>query len=193
MDDAAANSGENIEAEAFQRVELSRQGCDYGLEVKASPALTKPLSIDRAYSFRYELADAWFELTHPEESTTPMSVTFASTRQDFAPNLDNLKVQHVVLHFDGDDPKDDIPVGLLSLTPFGGDGPVGGGTLAKEGLASTRSGAGAWQTMIGSSPMGTWKLTLPDTPAMRAKFRTGEITDVLLVVTYAGHPPEWPQ
>src|SRR5690606_34363344 len=104
----------NTVADVLVTIEYTAlESYDYGLEVKASPALTRPLSLDRAYSLRYELADAWFELTHPEESTTPMSVSFETKPQDFAPNLDALKIQHVVLHFGGDDPKDDIQVNQL--------------------------------------------------------------------------------
>ena len=46
--------------------------------------------------------------------------------------------------------------------------------------------------MLGKSPAGTWELALPDTDEIRARFRQGEIQDILFVITYGGTLPPWP-
>jgi hypothetical protein len=56
------------------------------------------------------------------------------------------------------------------------------------GRGNAPSSWGAWT----GDPFGTWELALPDTPEVRSRFAGGEITDVLLVVTYEGMLPPWP-
>ena len=46
--------------------------------------------------------------------------------------------------------------------------------------------------MLGKSPVGEWELTLPDTEEIKKHFQDEELDDILLVITYGGRAPEWP-
>jgi hypothetical protein len=46
--------------------------------------------------------------------------------------------------------------------------------------------------MIGKTPIGEWELALPDTEEMRNRFKDEQIDDMLLVITYSGRTPAWP-
>ena len=122
-----------------------------------------------------------------------MRVSFETTRADFSPNLDNLRIQEVTLYFDlADDQAMTIDVDDLRLFPRVGP-PVGGGDSTTDGLISTRRGnAGGWSQLRNQEPIGTWELALPDTPAVRGWFADEQITDILLVITYTGETPDWP-
>jgi Tc toxin complex TcA C-terminal TcB-binding domain len=156
--------------------------------------LDQRLSGDRPFSFRQEFADAWYDLHNPEQTATPMVVSFRTRRQDFPPNLDDLKIQHVVLYFSRVDGTFEAPVDHLRFTEAGGVGTVGGGATSIDGLISTRKGnAGSWTAMLGKSPIGDWELALPNTGEMKNRFRDEEVDDILLVVTYRGETPPWPK
>jgi hypothetical protein len=176
---------------------------DYQQQVIQSPALTRPFSADRAYSFRREFADAWYDLHNPDQSDRPMEVTFETMRVDFPPNLSNLRIAHIVLYFAS---TTDKPIELndieLSFAAQGG-GEVGGFASTNEGVVSTRRGnAGPWTAMIGKSPIGQWTMKLdPDSQTVKQLFDevqrnpqrpTERVADILLVVTYSGRTPEWP-
>ena len=89
----------------------------------------------------------------------------------------------------------EIESAQLMLTPQAQTVPVGGAVNGStDGLISTRRGnASAWVPLIGKSPMGTWELTLPNTEVMRNRFKNEEIDDLLLVLTYEGRTPAWPE
>jgi hypothetical protein len=44
-------------------------------------------------------ADQWYDLHNLEQTETPMAVRFKTIREDFPPNLDKLRKQHVALYF----------------------------------------------------------------------------------------------
>lgn len=86
-------------------------------------------------------------------------------------------------------------VGPVSLTLTGADGTAVGGAVnaTVDGVISTRRGnAGAWIPILGRSPAGTWRLTLPDTEEKHSRFRLEQIEDLLLIVAYEGRTPAWP-
>ena len=60
--------------------------------------LDDTVSAERAFSLRDQFADQWYDLHNPEQTTTPMVVRFTTARQDFPPNLDDLRIQHVLLY-----------------------------------------------------------------------------------------------
>ena len=148
---------------------------------------------ERPFSFRYQFADQWYDLHNPDQTVTPMIVDFPTRREDFPPNLENLKIEHIVLYFIRADRKNfEVPLTHLRYTEQG-SGPVGGGATTVDGVISTRRGnAGSWTAMIGKAPVGEWELALPDTPEIRNLFKAEEIEDILFVITYAGRTPEWP-
>ena len=71
---------------------------DYRQQVIQS--LKRTLSAERPFSFsRGQFADQWYDLHNPEQTSTPMTVRFTTLREDFPPNIEALKIQHVLLYF----------------------------------------------------------------------------------------------
>jgi hypothetical protein len=157
--------------------------------------LNPKLSADRPISFRNQLADQWYDLHNPDQTKVPMTVTFKTSREDFPPNLDALKIQQVVLYFvRAKGEPFEVPVRHLRYTTQEESGTVGGSANSIDGIISTRRGnAGSWIAMIGKSPAGEWELALPNTEEMRNRFGNEDIEDILLVITYSGRTPDWPQ
>ena len=175
---------------------------DYYAQVIQTPALNRPFSADRPYSFRQDFADAWYDLHNPDQSATPMVVRFATSRDDFPPNLANLKIQNVLLYVaSSSDNVIDLQDVELKFTETGG-GTVGGAASSSDGVISTRRGnAGAWTAMIGKAPVGQWDLRLPDNAGVRELFSVAppdelkpvdRVAELLLVITYSGRTPPWP-
>jgi hypothetical protein len=122
-----------------------------------------------------------------------MTVTFSVTRDDFPPNLDQIKLQHVALLFSRADGETmEMPVTHLRLAANNSAGTVGGGATTIDGIISTRRGnASAWMPMIGKEPFGKWELALPTTSTVKDFFKEERISDILLVLSYAGETPGW--
>jgi hypothetical protein len=159
------------------------------------PQSLKPtVSAARPFSLRNQFADQWYDLHNPEQTSTPMTVRFTTLREDFPPNLEALKIQHVLLYFvRSTAPSVEVLVSHLRYTAQEEPGTVGGSATSIDGIINTRSGnAGSWTAMIGKSPAGEWELALPNTEEMKERFKTEEIEDILLVITYSGRTPEWP-
>jgi hypothetical protein len=156
--------------------------------------LKPTVTADRAFSFRHDFADQWYDLHNPDQTLTPMVVHFGTRREDFPANLENLKIQHVVLYFARiDGASFEIPVTHLLFTEQGAVGVSGGGAVSMDGVVSTRSGnGGSWIPMIGKAPFGEWELAFAPTAEIRNRFNNEEIQEVLLVIAYSGRPPEWP-
>jgi len=165
---------------------------DYRQQVIQS--LNPKVSADRPFSFRHQLGDQWYDLHNPDQTDTPMLVTFETGREDFPPNIDYLKIQHIVLYFARKTGETfEVPVTSLRFMEQNSGGSVGGGATSIDGVIGTRKGnAGSWTSMIGKSPVGEWKLALPDTQDIRSLFKNDDIEDILFVITYSGRTPEWP-
>lgn len=161
--------------------------------------LDPKLSGERSYSFRSQFADAWYDLHNPEQSATPMTVKFKTWREDFPPNLDDLRIEQVLLFFSrvfdesaGDQPFE-MELSKFSFTPKRENGDLGSSATTIEGVVSTRRGNGSgWNSMIGKTPAGEWELVLPNTEEMKRRFKDEKIDDILLVITYGGRVPAWP-
>jgi hypothetical protein len=157
--------------------------------------LGENLNAEQAFSLRDQFADQWYDLHNPEQTTTPMTVNFSTRRQDFPPHLDDLRLQHVLLYVvRAQGHMFEIAHAQMLYTPEGETTPVGGESGSSlEGLISTRrSNAGSWTALIGTSPVGTWELTFPETQEMKNRFKHEEIDDILLVLTYSGRTLAWP-
>lgn len=154
---------------------------------------------DRVFSFRHQFADAWYDLNHPEllEPGRQMKVALDVRRADFQPNLvdGSLKIRHVTLFFARKDGSSaEVKVNALSITDAAGApavGPSGADPTTVNGMLSTREGPGtAWSGAFpGKSPLGMWQFTLEEAagdPPIADRFRSGEFTDILLVITYDG-------
>lgn len=155
--------------------------------------LERRAGADRAFSFRQDFADAWYDLHNPDQTATPMMVTFETRRSDFSPNIENLRIDHVVLYVARRSGATfEIPVTRLRFTPEGGAA-VEGGSTTTGGIISTRRASGApWQSMVGKPVAGRWELALPATATVRGRFDNDEIVDMLLVLSFSGDIPTWP-
>ncbi len=176
---------------------------DYYQQVVQSPALNRPLSADRPYSFRQDFADAWYDLHNPDQSARPMVVEFETKREHFPPNLSNTRIQHVMWYVASTTDNQIEMEGVeLRFTEQGG-GTVGGSANTNESVISTRRGnAGPWNAMIGKAPFGRWELRLPKNRTVRELFSESppypqrpadRVAEILLVITYSGRTQEWPQ
>ncbi|MBV6447992.1 neuraminidase-like domain-containing protein [Nitrosomonas sp.] len=157
--------------------------------------LNPSISFDRSFSFRRHFGDQWYDLHNPDQAPSRnMTVRFSTFREDFPSNVDALKIQQVLLCFVCANGRSfEISDTDLRYTVKAGSGTVGGRANSIDGIISTRRGnAGSWTAMIGKSPVGEWELTLPNTEVMRNRFKNEEIEDILLVITYSGRTPEWP-
>ena len=164
---------------------------DYRRQVIQS--LGSDVSAERPYSLRNQLADQWYDLHNPDQSNTPMTVRFASFAEDFPPNIDDPRIQQVLLYFSRADGKAfEIAVAGLRFTEQGTAGAIGGAATSIDGVISTRRGnAPSWTPMIGKKVVGDWELALADNDRMRAYFADDDIQDILFVITYSGQAAEW--
>jgi len=156
--------------------------------------LKPTLSAQRPFSFRHEFADAWYDLHNPDQTATPMTVRFSTRREDFPPNIEKLKIQHLALYFARAGGKlFEMTVTQFRFTENGTEGPVGGGASSVDGIISTLKGnAGSWMAMIGKNPVGDWELSLLNDVLTRKRFKDEEIEEMLFVITFSGRTPEWP-
>jgi hypothetical protein len=173
---------------------------DYHQEVLQT--LDSQVSADRAFSFRSQFADAWYDLHNPEpvEAYRQMVVSFETKREDFPPNIEDLSISHIVLYFahNGDVPFKPVEVTYLLLERKDGGGPL---SSDGDGIISTRrANAAVWQnsknSLIAKLPIGTWELSLNykdflKDQDIRERFKREEIEDILFVITYTGRTSKW--
>jgi hypothetical protein len=162
-------------------------------------ALNPRTSGERSFIFTSLFADAWYDLHNPEQSATPMTVTFKTWRGDFPANIEELKIEQVLLFFSravdelGGEKPFEVEVKNLGFTTQGSQNAFGGGATTIDGMISTRRGNGSsWSQMIGKSPVGEWELELPDAAEVKRWFKEEKIQEILLVITYGGLKPAWP-
>jgi hypothetical protein len=165
--------------------------------------LDRTVSADRPFSFRQQFPDQWYDLHNPDQSSTPMTVTFKTAQADFPPNLEGITVQHLVLYVvPAEGESFQLGAVHLKLTRPDKDKTVvgEGDATAVGGVISTRSGSGdGWQGMLGAAPFGEWKLKFPDTSvrdgvAVDTKdlFAGEAVDDLLFIITYGARTPPWP-
>ncbi len=155
------------------------------------------VSADRPLSFRQEFADAWYDLHNPDQTADPMVVKFETSRDDFPPNVDSLKIEQIVLYFaPSGEPPIEIQNVELRFVENRASVAVGGQADTDGGVISTRRGNGAsWLQFIGRMPAGSWELKIPDNKDVRQLFDDSQenfIDDILFVVTFGGRTPDWP-
>ena len=162
--------------------------------------LDRSVSSECPFSFRRHFSDSWYDLHHPDlvrDPQQPIAISFQTRREDFPPNISDLKIEHVTLYFNS---RSGAPIKIdvkhLRFTEKGQGGAVGGAASTTNGLISTRGGQ-FWGGVINKSPIGTWELAFdPDNDEMLALFNNEEegdsIADILFVITYGGITPPWP-
>jgi hypothetical protein len=146
----------------------------------------------RAFGFRYEFADAWYDLHNPDSTATPMSVQFETSAADFPPNVDDVRIEHVEMYFvRGSGARFEFETVELRLDRPEGTSPSAI-TGTDAGLISSRAAGGMPLLRFRDvPPFGRWTLALPDTAEVRRRL-ADDVTDILFVLTYRGRLPEWP-
>ncbi len=167
---------------------------DYRRRVIAN--LDRRFSADRAFSFRRDFPDQWYDLNHPEQSNEPMVVQFETLRGDFPANIEGLDIRQVVLYVARKDGfRQEIKVRRLRYQPEGGvwlGGADDQNLDTVNGILSTRTGSFAdWDEFRGKTPVGEWELALTDSTEIRQWFKEEQITDVLFVLTLEGETAAW--
>jgi len=152
---------------------------------------------DRMFSLRNQFADAWYDLNNPEtveDVEQRMVANFSTVRDDFPPNLEDLSIAHVTLLVSRRDGfTEEINIDKLTFTAEGETAPIGGAAQTVSGIVGTRRPNGSpWIGMLGKSPVGAWKLQLPNTVPVIALFKEEKVEDIALVVTFDGAAPAWP-
>jgi hypothetical protein len=161
--------------------------------------LTREISLERAFSFREQWPDQWYALNNPDQSEKPLTVQVDTNAADFPPNLEELRIEHVAIHFVRADAfVFDLDVSLKVITEDLPRKTVGGNAISIDGTISTRRGnAAEWieSGMIGRSPVGQWTLAILDTPEHPARehFKDEHVEDILFILTYGGLTPAWPR
>ena len=155
--------------------------------------LDRSVSADRPFSFRHQFADAWYDLHHPEPQK-PMAVSFTTRREDFPPNVFDLKIEYVTLYLalkpEVTQPKIDLNLRFTEqgkMIPLDGASVVDGIGIAKWTTAMTNA----------ESLVGSWTLTFTNDndndEQIRNLFANDQIEDILFVITFGGRTPEWPE
>jgi hypothetical protein len=166
---------------------------DYRQQIVQGLNSRRSASASRAFCFRYQFADAWYDLHNPDTTPTPMTVRFETSAADFPPNVEGVRIEHVELYFvRRSGAKFELETVELRLDRP--DGPSPRGICGTEaGLVSTRTARGTpWLVFRDVPPVGGWTLTLPNSDEVRRRFTDGDVTDIVLIVTYGGRLPEWP-
>jgi hypothetical protein len=162
---------------------------DYRAEVISG--LPTTLSGERPFSLRNDFADALYELNHPEDSPTPMTVRLSVPADAFPPGARSAVVSQVAVYFAAG--AGFAEVRGLSLRLLRGGGGIGGLADTVAGVVTTRSPSGAtWLPMVGASPVGTWELSLPGDDATLGLFTNEILSDIGLIITFSAEAPPWP-
>jgi hypothetical protein len=185
---------------------LALNSFDYGQQVIQQ--LKPTLQADRAFSFRHQFPDAWYDLHNPQLLAEPqrMVVQLRIGRDDFPSNFERIGMQHVMLYFSrADGMRQEVRVAHLKLIDSLGREVVGGAAPTIDGTISTRRGNGSvWLPLVGAgagtgvrTPFGVWELSLRNENAAEAQqlkdwLKDDLIEDILLVISYSGRIPEWP-
>ena len=167
---------------------------DPGYRAQVIRSLDGQVSQERPYSFVNDLPDQWYDLNNPFQTATPMTVQFTVAAADFPANLNDIRIQQVILYFArAAGASFEVPVSSLLFFEGASTAAVGGAATTIGGIISTRRGnAASWIPIIGNTPFGTWQLKLPDTQVVRDWFTGQQITDILFDITYTAEAPPWP-
>lgn len=167
----------------------------YAYRQQVIQELGTDFSADRPFSFRHQFADQWYDLHNPDQTETPMTVSFKTERTDFSPNLDDLRMKGLKLYFATKNGTGEELEATLSFKEDGNGTVVEGTATSIDNIISTlRGNAPQWTTIADGnrSPIGEWELTLPDTDTVKNLFEDEEIEDILFVTTFKAQTPAWP-
>jgi hypothetical protein len=162
----------------------------YDYRQQVIDTLPSKVSANRPFSFRHQFPDRWYDLHNPDQTVTPMIVRFQTRREDFPLNIEQLKIDQVLLYFAGASEETAEIKATLSFKPDGKEPSLGGEATAVDGMIGTRQTA--WPLLQGASVVGEWELDLSNAAEIRTLFNDEKIEDILFVITYSGRTPHWP-
>jgi hypothetical protein len=174
---------------------------DDGYRRRVQLALGNTRSGERAFSFKFNYPDLWYQLHNPDSYAQPMTVTFDTRAADFPANVAAAAIDQVMLYvLRQDGATFEIQGIALEYEYVDGAGAIWVLTATAadtaNGVIATRrpdnAGAHPWNVFKGKTAVGRWRLTFPDTAAMRARWAQDEITDVAFAISYTGTTPGWP-
>ena len=157
------------------------------------------------FSLRRDFPDAWYSLLAQAQATPPpptLTAQLSLSARDLPPNLSRFKIEQVTLMvLRPDQPSASlVPVTVALTLTNGGQPPTtiqAGQATSVDNIISTRSSAATtWgeSDLLKQDPTGTWGLAFAnDNHAITGQaFQSGDITDIVLVLTYGGDLPPWP-
>ena len=63
--------------------------------------LDDEVNAQRTFSFQQELSDQWYDLHNPDQTSEPMTVRFRTSPDDFPANVDDPRIEDVLMYFPG--------------------------------------------------------------------------------------------
>jgi hypothetical protein len=155
---------------------------------------------ERAFSLKNDFPDQWYELNNPEQQQEPFNCAFELSNSDFPPNIDGLRMEGLLCYFvPVSDAIGEVKIASLRhvVKSANGETEIGGeATTDESGIARydsrdrPRGATGNWKSLINTSPIGRWKLSLDRSTGPVIK--DGKLDDILFVVRFAGRGPDWP-
>ncbi len=153
--------------------------------------LDNTVDFNRAFSFKNDFPDQWYELFQASEEDTPLVVEFELKKENFPTGLLDLKLgaDNILLYFvRANGFEEEINIVNFDLASTDPDTP------AKEGV--TLNGlfrANALSDQIGGdSPIMKLKLELASGSIDQEIFKAEKITDIILVLNLKGELPSFP-
>nr|WP_320190732.1 neuraminidase-like domain-containing protein [uncultured Desulfobacter sp.] len=155
--------------------------------------LDPSISADRPFSIRQQFADAWYDLNNPDTvsgSQAPMSASFNIKREDFPPNVSDIKIDGISI-FVSRKPgvNNEITFKHIKFVETGSTSAIESSATSSNGIIRS---AGGLSKMKDKQPFGEWTLGLEDKQEIRELFKSESIDDILFVITFTGHTEQWP-
>lgn len=139
---------------------------------------------DVILSLRRDYPAAWAALQEAAAANEPLVTAIEVPRSSFPVNLEALTLDHLLLAVLSDD-EEETPFDAILFSPSGGVGAIGGGSETVDGRISTRNATGSMlRDLLDGSPVGQLELRFGD--AALTRIASGEISDVVFVLTYSG-------
>jgi hypothetical protein len=155
---------------------------------------------DRKFSFKDQFPDQWYQLQNPDQIADggkQMVVNFDVSRDDFPVNVENLKLENVLIYIPTSSIENGaVPSELTVRLAQDQSTSAEDEATSVSGVISTRRGS--WPKLRQEkSPVGKWELSfMTGDPVKNAqvmdKFRNGNIEDIMIILTYKGNTPKWP-
>ena len=153
--------------------------------------LNNTLNFNRAFSFKNDFPDQWYELAQASEEGSPLSVEFELKKENFPQGILDLKLgsDNILLYFArADGFEEEIMIENFDLAPGDPNSEKGGETV--QGVFRARA---LTPQITGNSPIMKLVLKLDSNNAVNQEiFKDGKITDILLVLNLRGELPNYP-